>query len=144
MPMRTAAWSRLVGPLPVAASCVIGAFAFIAWRGQDQNYDLLNYHFFAGYAALTGRSADVAPMGLASFFDPLPSVLAYLAYARLAFPWSAFLVGAVQLCVVPCVVLVQRELCAGSRHGAADPQASAALLIGLASPLWLRQLGTSF
>jgi hypothetical protein len=74
----------------------------------------------------------------------LPSVLAYLAYARLAFPWSAFLVGAVQLCVVPCVVLVQRELCAGSRHGAADPQASAALLIGLASPLWLSELGTSF
>jgi hypothetical protein len=141
---RTAAWFRLAGPWPVAALCVIGAFAFIARRGQDQNYDLLNYHFFAGYAALTGRSTDVAPMGLPSFFDPLPSALAYLAYAKLSFPWSAFLIGAVQLCVVPFVVLVQRELCAGSRHGAADPQASAALLIGFASPLWLSELGTSF
>jgi hypothetical protein len=123
---------------------VVAALGFIVRRGQDQNFDLLNYHYFAGYSALAGRSGDVAAMGLPSFFNPVASVPAYLSFANLAYPWSALMLGALQLAVVPFVVLVQRELCGDAPHRRSDAEAVAALVIGLASPLWLSELGTSF
>lgn len=42
---------------PLVACLCIGA-AISVWLGQDNNWDLRNYHFYLGYSGLTGRDAQ--------------------------------------------------------------------------------------
>ena len=52
--------------------------------GKDMNWDLLNYHFYNGYALLTGRlERDLAPAQVQTFFNPLMDVPLYLAIVYL-------------------------------------------------------------
>jgi len=66
--------------LPLLASIGIGVGFAIA-KGQDLNFDLLNYHFYDPWAFLHGRSfsnLDFAPAQMQTFFNPLVDVPAYL------------------------------------------------------------------
>jgi hypothetical protein len=126
----------------VAGGTILFAFAFVYRRGADQNWDLLNYHYYSGYALLHGRFAtDIAAAGLASFLNPFTNVLAYLALSRLPFPANAWVLLVVQLLSVPLLVLIGREL---------DPRRTGslagvfALLLSMLAPLWWSELGTSF
>ena len=131
--------------LAAASLCVLTIIQFIYRRGQDVNFDLLAYHYFSGYSALTGRfDMDVAPMGMQTYFNPLPNILSYLAISRMVFPWSAFSLGAIQLISVPLLVLIGRELGRGFASRDAPGTSALVLLLGLAAPLWLSELGTSF
>jgi hypothetical protein len=65
--------------------------------GQDMNWDLLNYHFYDGYAALSGRlDRDIAPGGPQTYFNPLLDVLQYLGMRHLAPRVFGALLGALQ------------------------------------------------
>ncbi len=52
--------------------------------GKEMNWDLLNYHFYNGYAFLTGRlGIDMAPAQVQTFLNPLLDVPLYLAIRTL-------------------------------------------------------------
>jgi len=93
------------GPTPgwrettlVAAVSLTASAGTSVWLGQDLNGDLLNYHFYNGFAFLEGRlDQDIAPAGPAgSYFNPLLDALHYLGMEHL--PPKAFgaLLGALQ------------------------------------------------
>ena len=129
-----------------AASVIaLSAFAFVYARGPDENYDLLNYHYYAGYAFLSGRfDRDIAAAGIQTFFNPLPNLLPYLAYRLLEFPANAFVITVVQLLSLPIVVQLCRETASGPSRIAFRGTPATALLLAFASPVWWSELGTSF
>src|SRR5688572_9836854 len=60
----------------IACLFIFGLAALI--RGQDVNSDLLNYHFYNGYAFLHHRySIDVVPALLQSYLNPVLDVMNY-------------------------------------------------------------------
>jgi hypothetical protein len=129
------------------AACVVAvtAFAFVYARGPDENYDLLNYHYYAGYAFLSGRfDRDIAAAGVQTFFNPLPNLLPYLAYRLLEFPANAFVITAVQLLSLPIVVQLCSEAASVPSRIAFRGAPAIALLLAFASPVWWSELGTSF
>ena len=121
------------------------AFAFVYQRGQDSNWDLLNYHYFSGYALLNGNfTEDIAPSGLPSFLNPVPNVLAYLALSQLPFPASAWLMAGVQLLALPLLVLIGRQLGLALGFTKITIAEFFALALCLLAPLWWSEIGTSF
>lgn len=63
-------------------------------RGQDRNIDLLNYHYYNGYAFLNDRlSIDFAVAGFPTYFNPLLDVAYYLAIQVLPAWGVGFLLG---------------------------------------------------
>ena len=64
---------------------------------QDANWDLLNYHYYAGYAFFTGHwKDDFLPAGLQSTFEPLWNILVYLLIRDFPPPVVGFLFGMLQ------------------------------------------------
>jgi hypothetical protein len=56
--------------------------------GKDLNWDLLNYHFYNGWAFVVARmNLDVAPAQLQSYFNPVLDVPLYFAIRTLE-PWQ--------------------------------------------------------
>ena len=130
--------------LPSLVVALVAAW-FVYRRGQDVNYDLLNYHFFNGYSLLNGRHrVDIAPAGIASFFNPLASVPSYLALTYLPFPISAWSILITQLLSIPAVALLVREV--GRWMGYSRPSVSQLISFFLCvmSPMWWSELGTTF
>ena len=82
------------------------------WRGQDSNWDLLNYHGYNGFAAWHGkRSIDFAAAGMQTWFNPALDLVYYGLWTILPAPWVGFLLGALQgLIVIPILWLGQRAL----------------------------------
>ncbi|WP_342316370.1 hypothetical protein [Lysobacter sp. FW306-1B-D06B] len=65
--------------------------------GQDRNWDLMNYHYYAAYAYLNDRvGVDLAPVGLQSYFPPLLDVPYFWLSTRLPPVVLSFLMGAWQ------------------------------------------------
>ena len=127
------------------ASVGLLALAFVYVRGQDTNWDLLNYHYFSGFALLNGSYVeDIAPSGLQSFLNPIPNVLAFLSLSTLPFPASAWLIAGVQLLALPLLVVIGRQL--GLALGFAKITMMECWAVGLCllAPLWWSELGTSF
>jgi hypothetical protein len=120
------------------------AAAFVVSRGQDRNWDLLNYHFFGGYSLLTGRAKDIAPAGIPSFLNPLPPALTYAVTTSFPFPFSGLLLLAVQLLGVPALFLISGEIAKGMGYRRVGVAQALALILCLASPMWWSELGTSF
>ncbi len=144
--MRLRPISLKVNPIWLFVSTVgFIAFAWVYLQGQDSNWDLLNYHYFSGYALLNGNfKGDIAPSGLQSFLNPVPNVLSYLALSQLPFPANAWLIAGVQLMTLPLLVLIGRQL--GTALGFAQVTLAEffALALCLLAPLWWSELGTSF
>jgi len=66
----------------LALCCWNGLLA--VFLGKEMNWDLLNYHFYNGYAFLTGRmDLDLAPAQAQTFVNPLLDVPLYLAIVGL-------------------------------------------------------------
>lgn len=79
---------------------LLGVLAFgcaAVWLGQSNNWDLRNYHWYDGWAWLTGRGAqDLAAAQAQTWFNPTLPVLLYLLLSTLP-PWlGTFVLGAVQ------------------------------------------------
>ena len=66
-------------------------------RGKDLNWDLFNYHFYNGWAILTGHTwTNIAPAQLQSFFNPALDILQYLLIEHVSPWWVTFVIGAFQ------------------------------------------------
>ena len=121
------------------------AFAWVYLRGQDTNWDLLNYHYFSGYALLNGNfKGDIAPSGLPSFLNPVPNIFSYLALSQLPFPASAWLMAGIHLLALPLLVLIGRQLGTALGFTRVTIAEFWALALCLLAPLWWSELGTSF
>ncbi|MBN1569108.1 MAG: hypothetical protein JXA73_14760 [Acidobacteria bacterium] len=65
--------------------------------GQDCTWDVLNYHFYSGYAFLfKPLQYDLAPAQRQSFFNPMLHVISYLMLANLPSVAVAVLLAAIQ------------------------------------------------
>ena len=70
-------WTILI--LSIAASAGLAILL-----GQDGGFDLLNYHFYSGFAFLHKPFGyDLAPAQIQSFHNPLVHVLSYWALGNL-------------------------------------------------------------
>lgn len=129
----------------IIGGLVIFSFWYVFSRGVDQNWDLLNYHYFTGYSLLHWRYArDVAASGFLSFNNPISNVLAYLSLSSLPFPLSSWIIAVFQLISVPIVVSIARQV--GSALGYKEVSWSevTAILLGFLAPMWWSELGTTF
>jgi len=118
------------------------ALAFGAWaviRGQDTNWDLLNYHLYNPYAFLNGRVLlDLAPAGVQTYFSPLLDIAYFKAITGLAPKTVAFLIGFLQG--------FNFLLVWGIAHAVLGSQRFHALLLALAGVLcigFLAEVGTT-
>ncbi|NQV48850.1 MAG: hypothetical protein HQ507_00015 [Candidatus Marinimicrobia bacterium] len=60
----------------VLLAFMLMAAAISVFMGQDNSWDLRNYHLYNAYAFITDRSQlDILPAQLQSFFNPLPDIL---------------------------------------------------------------------
>ncbi|QSI28758.1 hypothetical protein GNX71_03855 [Variovorax sp. RKNM96] len=123
----------------------IVAMVFVYRRGQDLNWDLLNYHFYSGFFVLHGRfEEDLAAAGLQTFFHPAVNLLAYLALKFLGFPWSAWAILFVQLLAVPPFLLICRKIARDLGYQKIGITELFVVALGLMAPLWWSELGTTF
>lgn len=121
------------------------AAVFVFRRGQDNNWDLLNYHYYSGYSLLHWRfDRDIAAAGLQGFLNPIANVLAYFALTHLAFPESAWLILSVQLLSLPLVALITRRVARDLGSFDFGLTELLALFLSMLAPLWWSELGTSF
>ncbi len=117
---------------------LLAASAWSAWRGQDVNWDLQNYHQYDPFALLHGRLAsDVAPAGPQSFLNPLPYLLPYGLH-RLPPLVAGLLVTASQ-----AICLMLAWFIAWTVRPGPVP-AAAATLAAITGPIVLGELGSSF
>jgi len=76
------------------------ALTFGAWsviRGQDMNWDLLNYHLYNPYAFLNDRILlDLAPAGLQTYFNPMLDIAYFKAISTIGPQAVGFLIGFLQ------------------------------------------------
>ncbi|TSJ59115.1 DUF2029 domain-containing protein [Atlantibacter subterranea] len=122
----------------------IGFAFFVVSRGQDVNFDLLNYHYFTGYAYLHGRTGDIAPALIQSFMHPGFNVISYLAYTYLSFPLNALFLYCLQFISIFALILISRQLAVYLKIELNNYSRYVALLLCLLSPQWISELGTSF
>jgi hypothetical protein len=124
---------------------VVAGALFAYSRGQDISYDQVNYHYYAAYAFETGRIlTDVAPSQVMhNFFSPVVYLPFYFMVRHLPPRAVGTLLGAahgLNLWLVFCIaLLVTRRFLPGPRMIAVI----AALLISIASPMALSEVGTT-
>ena len=113
--------------------------------GQDQNFDLLNYHYYTGYAFLEGRTFhDLAPAGSQTFLPPLLHVFHYLGIASLPPRVFGFLLGAIHGLNVLLLFALGRIVLARSDRRSALVVSVLAAVVGGLGPAALSLLGTTF
>lgn len=135
-------------PKYYAAACVtsfIVCGVVSLFLGQDNNWDLRNYHYYNAYAFLTGRIGfDVAPSQLQSYLNPLLDIPYYLGSTYLTPRLFAFLMGGVHglnfLLLFAIAFVVFREAAPNLRLGLSILCAS----FGLSGPVFIAELGGSF
>ncbi|HZX78221.1 hypothetical protein [Lysobacter sp.] len=124
----------------VAGLIVAGLVSVIL--GQDRNWDLMNYHYYAAYAYLNDRvGVDLAPVGLQSYFPPMLDVPYFWLSTRLHPVILSFLMGAWQ---GVCFILLSGVAWTVLRHDAR--RAIRAPLLGLAgmlSAVFLSEFGNT-
>jgi hypothetical protein len=130
--------------LLLCAVACLGALAFAAravWAGQDANWDLQNYHRYAGYALLHWRyPLDVGAAGFQGYLNPLPYLLPFWLDSVLPPPCAAMVLAIAQSVVVPLAWLV-----AGALQRRRDILVQAcATAAGVTSAMTLSETGTSF
>ena len=105
--------------------------------GQDDNWDLRNYHWYNAYALLNGRlDLDMAPGQWQSYFNPLIDVPYYLLSTTLPGPLVGFLMGFVHgLNFVLLLAIARQLLGTGSK---AIATATAAAAVHACRPCWPR------
>lgn len=63
--------------VPLILFCLIGAFVAVK-SGQDQNWDLQNYHYYDPYSYLTGNeNRDFAVAGIQTYQNPKLDIISY-------------------------------------------------------------------
>jgi hypothetical protein len=79
--------------------------------GQDNNWDLRNYHFYNAYAFLNGKvGLDLAPAQMQTYFNPTIDLPYYGLIKVLPGPVVGFIMGVIQGLNFILVVLIARAL----------------------------------
>ncbi len=112
--------------------------------GQDLNFDLLNYHYYDGYAFVHGRTFhDLAPAGSQTYLPPLLHAFHYLGIAHLPPRLFGFLLGALHGLNLPLLLaLGLLVLPRGTAH--VTSIALLAAVVGSLGPAAVSLLGTTF
>jgi hypothetical protein len=132
----------------VCLVALAGCIVFSLSRGQDINWDLRNYHYYASYALLNGRlDIDVAPSQLQTWLNPLPSLISYALINGLE-PRAASVVLAV-LSSVSIVLMYVMTILSLTDDGRANTTLRYVLaaLVGVgafSSPMFLSEVGATF
>lgn len=116
--------------------------------GQDDNWDLHNYHFYNPYALLNGKIGfDLAPGQWQSYFNPTLDLLYYGLITHMPAPLAGFIMGVLHgLNFVLVLALARLLLPAGSGADTDTGAHRAALLLALAgtlAPGFLSELGNT-
>lgn len=141
------AWLRLERGqvLPVAALLVPLAFGLVSLLlGQDDNWDLHNYHRYNPYALLNGKiGLDLAPAQWQSYFNPTLDLLYYGLMQAMPAPLVGFIMGWLHGLNFVLVLALARALLV---TGEAAPRSRLILLLALAGclgPGFLSELGNT-
>jgi hypothetical protein len=128
-------------PIALAAiGVVVFGLAALA-SGQSNNWDLSNYHWYDGWAWLTGRGdADLAAAQLQTFFNPLLPAALYALLSSLPPALGTFALGAVQGLNLPLIYLVAHALLPGRSR----TLVVAAACVGAIGATQLGELGATF
>jgi len=136
-------WRRLDRPAVLSAAmlCVPLLFGLISLAlGQDDNWDLHNYHFYNPYALLNGKIGyDLAPGQWQSYFNPTLDLLYYGLVTALPAPLAGFIMGWLHGLNFVLVLALARRLLPPQAH-------RLGLLLALAGclgPGFLSELGNS-
>ena len=125
--------------LAAAGALAFGCAALVL--GQSNNWDLCNYHWYDGWAWLSGRGdADLAPAHLQTWFNPLLPAALYALLSSLPPAAGTFALGAVQGLNLALIYLVARALLAGRPAWLAV----AAAVVGATGATQLGELGATF
>jgi hypothetical protein len=131
--------------LLLAVLCGFGLLAVSF--GQDLTYDLINYHYYNGYAFLHNRwEMDIQPAGQETYLNPLLDLPLYLVIHRVPPIWVGFLLGAVHGCAIVLVFLIAHRLVSLSAGLRRYRLVLAGLCAagGIREPVFLGTLGTAF
>ena len=110
--------------------------------GQDQNWDLRNYHWYNAYALLNGRlDIDMAPGQWQSYFNPLIDLPYYLLATSLPGPVVGFVMGVVHGLNFVLLLGIGRRLL-GERAGG-ERLALLLALAGTCGAAFLSELGNT-
>ena len=108
--------------------------------GQDDNWDMKNYHWYNPYALLHGRlDVDMAPGQWQSYFNPLIDIPYYVLNTVLPAPLVGFLMGCVHGLNFVLLLIIGRHLLGG--RGTRLPLLLA--LIGTLGAGFLSELGNT-
>ena len=112
--------------------------------GQDNNWDLRNYHYYNPYAFLTGRMAfDVAPAQMQSYFNPLSDLLYYFLINHLPPWWIGFIMGGLHGLALGLIVLIAYHSLAALDYWARVGLSLLCAGVGLYGPVFIGELGAS-
>lgn len=147
-PATLSAWRRLDNAAAARLVCRLMPLWFgllSMLLGQDDNWDLHNYHLYNPFALLHGKiGLDLAPGRWQSYFNPTLDLLYYGLAMHLPAPLTSFIMGALQGLHFPLLAGVGRCLLPPSADG--RPAYRASLLLALAGcmgPAFLSGLGNS-
>ncbi len=122
--------------------CLIAA----ALLGQDTSWDSLNYHFYNGYAYVTGRmDRDIAVAHTQTWFTPFADVPLYLMAVHLpGWAVSAVLALIGGLNIIMAYALARACLRADTPAREAVRLSLFAALLAFWSPMFVSEIGTTF
>jgi hypothetical protein len=123
---------------------VSALFAFS--RGQDVNYDQLNYHYYYAYAFVQDRmDSDAAPAQIFhSYFNPLAFLPFYIVFSWWGAAAASVILGAIHGINLVLVGLITNSICCDGTSLQRRLSFVAAVVISAASPMALCELGTSY
>jgi hypothetical protein len=106
--------------------------------GQDDGWDMRNYHLYNVHALLNGRMAlDMSPAGFQSYFNPLLDVPYFLLTKWLPAPVAGFVFGVLHGLAFVLVAAIVRQFVANGRT------ALLLAIAGMMSAAFLSELGNS-
>lgn len=142
-----AALDRILLHRAPSAAAALSIYAIVSmalalWTGKDLNWDLLNYHYYNGWAFLHGRSgADIAPAQLQTWFNPLLDVPLAWSIRHLPPLAVGLLYAAVQSLNAGCVRALAKQTLPGSDTAVRDWAAFALGLASLAGAIYRAEAG---
>lgn len=130
----------------VTLLAVVFAWTWSLTNGRDINWDFLNYHLYAGFAADGGRlSQDYFPASIQSY---LPGFVYVPLYAAIQANWDAWavqiLLGSMGVPAVWAVWLLARRLVPEEAGAAGIGWRMLMVVVACSSPMFIVELGTSF
>ena len=137
------AWRALDRPAPLATALwwmpvLYGLLSL--WYGQDDNWDLHNYHWYNPFALVNGKiDFDLAPGQWQSYFNPTIDLLYYGLNAALPAPLAGFIMGWLHGLNFALLAAIGRQLLPAEQH-------RAVLLLALAGclgPGFLSEVGNT-